>query len=312
MQIAYRDADRTPLLYLIKETAARHEGLQIDLVQVQSGAEYERRFLAGELELICEHLRFLLPARLAGHPVRCLAACQNHSGDRLLARKGIEAIEDLRGRTVAIRATESSRISGTYWLRHLGLADEVQTLIVDDANIGRWQQWRKVTTGEADAVVCSPLYKDAAIAAGLHVIDAPPLPEIGSLFFAALGSYVDSHPDLLRRFMRALYRALYAIHHDHDTVLAVMAREPARLLGLTKATEIEDRIDEIRDGLDERPIPRLDALATTFAMLSETYASLADLEPLTLWDLRFVLDLEEQRFMDQLEAEAAADTPDRV
>ena len=74
MQIAYRDVDRTPLLYLLKEAASKHEGLEIEFVQVQGGAEYERRFLAGDFDLICEHLRFLFPARLAGHPVRCLAA----------------------------------------------------------------------------------------------------------------------------------------------------------------------------------------------------------------------------------------------
>jgi ABC-type nitrate/sulfonate/bicarbonate transport system substrate-binding protein len=312
MQIAYRDADRTPLLYLLKEAARRHEDLEVELIQVQSGAEYERRFLEGDLEIICEHLRFLFPARLAGHPVRCFGACQNHSSDRLLARDVIATLADLRGRTIAIRATESSRISGTYWLQHLGLVDQVQTLIVDDAEIGRWQQWRKVVSGEADAVICSPLYQDVAIAAGLHAIDVPPLPEIGSLFFAALAPFVESHCESLRRLMRALYRALYTIHYDRDAALAAMAQEPARLMGLSDVAEIELRLDEIRDGLDERPIPRLAALTTTSAMLNETYASLADLEPMLLWDLRFVQEQEEQRFMEELKGRAASSTGERV
>jgi ABC-type nitrate/sulfonate/bicarbonate transport system substrate-binding protein len=312
MQIAYRDADRTPLLYLLRDTAQRHEDLEIELIQVKSGAEYESRFLAGELEIICEHLRFLFPARLAGHPVRCLAACQNHSSDVLLARDGIPSLFDLRGRTIAIRGTESSRISSEYWLRHLDLADHVQTLIVDDAQIGRWQQWRMVTAGDADAVICSPLYQAAAITAGLHVLDAPPLPEIGSLFFAALAPFVESHHDSLRRLMRALYRALFVIHHDRDAALDVMAREPARLMGLSATTDIELRLDEIRAGLDERPIPRLAALTTTFAMLNESYASLANLEPMLLWDLRYVQELEEQRFAEQLAGEAGPPSAGRV
>jgi ABC-type nitrate/sulfonate/bicarbonate transport system substrate-binding protein len=312
MQIAYRDVDRTPLLYLIKEAAVRYEDLEIELIQVQSGAVYERRFLAGELDLICEHLRFLFPARLAGHPVRCLAACQNHSSDRLLARREIATLDDLRGRTVAIRATESSRISSIYWLRQLGLADQVQTLIVDDAEVGRWQQWRMVAAGEADAVICSPLYQIPAVAAGLHVLEVPPLPEIGSLFFAELGPFIDGHQDSLRRFMRALYRALQIVHHRRDEALAEMAGEPARLMGLSGMVEIETRFDEIRDGLDERPIPRLAAVATTSAMLNEGYAALRDLEPMTLWDLRFVLELEEQRFMEQLSDGSASSPAEQV
>jgi ABC-type nitrate/sulfonate/bicarbonate transport system substrate-binding protein len=300
IQIAYRDADRTLLLYLIREMGAAHEDLDVEIVRIADGEEYERRFLAGELDLICEHLRFLFPARLAGHPVRCLAACENHSVDRLVARTGIAAVEDLRGRTVAVRATESSRISAGYWLKYLGLAGQAQILPVDDAAVGRWQQWREIAGGRADAAVCSPLYLDAAVAAGLHDLNAPALPEIGPLFFAALGPFVERRQDALRRFMRSLYRALHVVHHDRKAALAVMASEPARLMALHDPAEIKRRFEHLREDLDERPVPRLDALATTVAMLNETYMPLDGLEPLAMWDLRFVLELEEQRFMEGL------------
>ena len=63
---------------------------------------------------------------------------------------------------------------------------------------------------------------------------------------------------------------------DPETTRAVISGEPARLMGLKG-----------------EPAPRLDALATSFAMLSEGYAELPDMNPLTLWDLRYVLELEE-------------------
>ena len=59
---------------------------------------------SGKLDLICEHLQFLFPARAQGHAVRCLAACQNRSVEEMLARKGVDSIRDLRGKTVAIRS----------------------------------------------------------------------------------------------------------------------------------------------------------------------------------------------------------------
>jgi ABC-type nitrate/sulfonate/bicarbonate transport system substrate-binding protein len=300
VSVAYRDHDRTPLLYVIREMAALHESLDVEFLHVPDGSAYERGFLGGDFDLICEHLRFLFPARLAGHPVRCLASCQNWSPDRLLARAGITSVNELRGSTVAIRATESSRLTALHWLRHLGLDGSIRTIIVDDREIGRWQQWRKVADGEADAVICSPLYEDAALASGLHALDVNPLPEIGSLFFAALGPFVARYDGVLRRFMRALYRAVFAFHHDPQTVLKIMAGAPARLLGLHDPISIERRYETLRAALDERPIPRLEALQTTFAMLNEAYAPLAGMNPLSLWDLRYMLELEEEQFMDGL------------
>jgi len=299
--IAYRDHDRTPLLYLLREMAAQHEQLELEIRHVAGSENYEQGFLRGELDVICEHLRFLYPARRDGHPVRCLAACQNWSSELLLASRGIQHLRELAGKSVAIRATPSSRITGTFWLRHLGLEGAVQQLVVEDHDVGRWQQWRKVAAGQADAVICSPLYEDAALEAGLHRLEAPPLPEIGSLFIAALGPFVRSHEDELRRLVRALYRALHAFRCRPDLALASMSGEPARLMGLEDEAQLRRQYERLRDGYDCRPIPRPEALANTFAILNESYAPLDGLNPLTLWDLRFAIELEEERFMEHLE-----------
>jgi len=300
IQLVYRDVDRTPLLYLLADQARRHESLDVEIRQVADGHEYEQGFLAGDFDLVCEHLRFLFPARLAGHPVRVLATCQNQSSERLLARAGIESVDDLGGAVIAIRATESSRLSAMRWLKFLRLDDRVRALVIDDRDIGRWQQWRRVADGSADAVVCSPLYAPPALAAGLHPVDVPALPELGSLFLAALGPFIEQNEPLIRRLMRALYRAIFAVHHDPAAVLAVMAGKPAELMKLTDEAELRLHYESLCRTLDERPLPRLEALATTMEILREGYASLAGMNPLSLWDLHYVIELEEARFMQQL------------
>ena len=300
IQVVYRDVDRTPLLYVIREMAAEHERLEVVVERVAGAKEYEEGFLRGEFDLSCEHLRFLFPARLEGHPVRCLAACQNRSASKLVAAAGVRGVADLPGKTIAVRATPATRISTIYWLKRLGLEGRVETMFVEDDHMGRWQQWRKVVSGEAHAAVVSPLYLDPAIDAGLHVLDAPPLPEIGPLFFAALGPFIARHDDALRRFMPALYRAVHTFRRDPEATLAVISGEPARLMGLKGEPALRRQYEHLRADLDERPVPRLDALATTFAMLSEGYPELPDMNPLTLWDLRYVIELEEQRFMEGL------------
>src|SRR5436189_9495 len=77
-------------------------------------------------------------------------------------------------------------------------------LYVEDEEVGRWQQWRKVASGEAQAVISAAMYEDEAFAAGLHELDVPPLPEPGQITLAALGPFLAAHDDAVRRLVRAL------------------------------------------------------------------------------------------------------------
>jgi ABC-type nitrate/sulfonate/bicarbonate transport system substrate-binding protein len=294
IQVVYRDPDRTPLLFVIQALARGHEDLDVSVEQVQDAQAYESGFLRGEFDLICEHLRFLFPARLDGHPVRCIAACQNASTDVLVARAGIARVEDLVGGTVAVRATPSSRLSGTFWLRQLGLEGRARPLVVADEQVGRWQQWRTVIAGECDAAICAPLYVDAACQAGLHVLeDAAPLPEIGSLFFAGLGPFLQREEETVRRFVRAVYRGLAVFKDDPETSLSIVADQPARLMGLTDAAAVRRTYERLRASYTRRPVPELAALANTFALVQQAYPAIEALNPLALWDLHYVLEVEE-------------------
>jgi ABC-type nitrate/sulfonate/bicarbonate transport system substrate-binding protein len=299
LRIAYRDHDRTPLLYVIKDQAARFEDLKLDILHVPGGDDYRSGFLSGKFELICEHLRFLFPARLKGHPVRCLAATQIEAVDRFVAMPAIRTVADMKGKRVAVRENESSQITLKYWLRSLGLADQVEIGIHSDKEIGRWEQWRKVVKGDADIALCSPLYLQAPLQAGLEVVNVPPLPVIGPLFFATREPVIRQQEEAIRRFMRALYRAMEVFRNDRQQTIAIMAQGPAQLMGLADVDAIERQYEVLRNSTAERPIPLPEAIQNTFHMVGEAY-DVAALNPLTLWDLRYVIELEEKQFMDGL------------
>lgn len=296
IHLYYLDPDRTPFLYTVREMAARHESLNVTVDQIVGMETFEERFLRGELDVICEHSRFLYPARLKGHDVRCLAACQRPES-KLLVAPDIGAVTDLRGKTIAIRATPQSRISGTYWMRRLGLDRDNRLLYVEDAEVGRWQQWRKVASGDAHAVIATPLYEDAALAAGLHQLHVPPLPEVGQIVFAVLASFAAAHDDALHRLVRAVYRAIDLIRGDAEAALEIMRGEPARLMRTKIAGEADLRTQyaRIRDSIGPSAIPTPEALQVEFELLNEGYVPLDDLNPLSLWDMHYAIAAEEAR-----------------
>ena len=304
LHIGYRDVDRTPLLYVLKEMASKFEDLDVILDHISDGEEYEQGFLRGDIEVICEHLRFLPPAKLEGYPVRCLASCQNLGTEKLLATETVKSLEDLSGKRVAIRATPSSQLSAKQWLKYLGIGDSLSTIAVEDEEVGRWRQWQKVIDGDASAVVCSQLYMEDALQAGLHVLDVPPLPEIGSLFLAALGPFVTENDRAFRSLIRALYRALYVFHEMPESAIAIIAQEPAKLMHLNDADAVRKCYETLEGGYDRLPVPTVDALSTTFRLIDEGYEPLDGLNFLTLWDLRYLLELEESKFMDSLRTTA--------
>lgn len=301
LSVAYRDHDRTPLLYVIKDQAARFEGLELDIRHVPGGEDYRSGFLNGHVDLVCEHLRLLFPARLKGHPIRCIAATQIESVDRFVAASPIRSADDIRGKRIAVRENESSQLTLKYWLKSLGVAATVTVDVYPDKDIGRWEQWRKVASGEADIALCSPLYLKAPLTAGLHLASVPPLAVIGPLFFATREPVIRKKEDAIRRFMRALYRAIHVFRNDRPQTLAIMAKEPAQLMRMPDATAIEAQYEIFRDSTAERPIPQPEAILNTFHMVQEAY-DVAALNPLTLWDLRYVIELDEQKFMESLAA----------
>src|ERR1700761_8708185 len=108
LRVAYRDHDRTPLLHVIRDQAARFEELTGELLHVPGGSDYRNGFLDGSFEFICEHLRFLFPARLEGHPVRCLAATELAGGDVFVAAQTLRTAADFIGKRIAVRDQESA------------------------------------------------------------------------------------------------------------------------------------------------------------------------------------------------------------
>src|SRR5439155_27271873 len=59
VRLAYRDNDRTPVIYCIKEMAARHYDLNVEIMRVHDNDAYEQGVFDGSFDMFCEHLGYL-------------------------------------------------------------------------------------------------------------------------------------------------------------------------------------------------------------------------------------------------------------
>jgi len=182
VRLAYRDEDRTPVIYCIKEMARRHYGVDVEVLLIKGTKDY--------------------PAAAQGKKVTMFCAPSLARGLELVVPTDVQTVEAFRGKSLAVR-TSGRPHALVLWLRMMGLENEMKVQMVSDNEVGRWGQWKKVLSGECIATFMSDLYLPNALAAGLKVLPVPDLPVVAHYAQACLSEFAREKSNLLRDYTKA-------------------------------------------------------------------------------------------------------------
>jgi hypothetical protein len=210
-------------------------------------------------------------------------------------------VEAFRGKNLAVR-TSGRPHALVLWLRMMGLESDMKIQMVGDDEVGRWNQWKKVLSGECIATFMSDLYLPNALAAGLKVLPVPDLPAVAHYAQACLSAFARENSDLLRDYTKAVIHAVCLMIFRKEEALTIVAQEPMRRMKIADQRELERQFDSIVKLLQLKPYPTPQAIANTFEIATAEFGS-ADINPLTLWDLHWVKDLDDNGFIDNLIAQ---------
>jgi hypothetical protein len=299
LTLAYRDDDRTPVIFAIRDTAKQYYDLDVTLSRIHGSAEYEAALLDGSADVIIEHLEYLYEEAAKGKKITFFCAPSKGGGLNLVVPQHIQDVEEFVGKTLAVRS-QGQPCAVTLWLRMMGLEKDVSTSLVDDKQMGRWGQWKKVVSGECIATFMSPLYLPEALHAGLKVLPVPEIPIIGHFAQACLSTFAREHSGILRDYVISVVHALaWLIHHPADA-LAALRPELKACMKLDSDTELKRRFDAVVNGLKTRPYPTPQAIANTYEIATLEYPNSNGLNPMTLWDLHWVKELDDEGFIEKL------------
>ena len=298
IRLAYRDHDRTPVIFCIKAMAVRHYGVNVEVLHIEPQREFEAALFDHACDVIIEHIEYLHTEAAQGKKATLFCAPQIQRGLKLVVPQWFKSLDDLKGKKMAVRDLgRPHRI--TLWLRKVGLEKTVETIIVPDKEVGRWQQWRKVVSGECAACFMAPIYLPAALAAGLKTFPATEA-EIVSLFAqACLTEFGRNNPALMRDYLKAVIHALALLIYRRDEAMEIIAQEPMRLMKLTDYSELHRQVDSIAELLQVKPYPTIEAILNTDEIAAQEYGPTVD-NPLTLWDLHWLKELDDEGFIDDL------------
>ena len=298
IRLAYREHDRTPVIYCIKAMAERHYGVTVEVVQIEEQAAFEAALFQGHCDVIIEHIEYLHAEAAKGRKITLFCAPQIQRGLKLVVAQSFNSLDDLRGKTMAVRDLgRPHRI--TLWLRKVGLEKEVKPIIVTDKEIGRWKQWQKVVSGECSACFVAPIYLPAALASGLKVFPATEA-EVVSLFAqACTAEFGAQNSALLKDYMKAVIHAVALLIYRCDEAMEIISQEPMRLMKVTDHAELRRQIDSIAELLQVKPYPTIEAIMNTNDIAAQEYGPTVE-NPLTLWDLHWVKELDDEGYIDHL------------
>lgn len=298
IRLAYRDHDRTPVIYCIKAMAERHYGVQVDIVHIEEQHAFEAALFDGSCDVIIEHIEYLHSEAAKGKKSTLFCAPQIQRGLKLVVPQSFNSLDDLKGKSMAVRDLgRPHRI--TLWLRKVGLEKSVKTVIVPDKEIGRWQQWRKVVSDECAACFMAPIYLPAALGAGLKIFPAEEA-EIVSLFAQACAAeFGRNNSALMNDYLKAVIHALALLIYRREEAMAIIAQEPMRLMKITDPSELRRQVDSIAELLQIKPYPTIEAILNTDEIAAQEYGPTVE-NPLTLWDLHWLKELDDEGFIDDL------------
>lgn len=299
LTLAYRDDDRTPLIFAIREIAKRHYDVDVRVVKIADGDEYEAALFNGAADVIIEHLEYLYDEAAKGKKAIFFCAPSKGGGLDLVVPQEISSVAQFKGKTMAVRSHGQPH-AVTLWLRMMGLEKDVATEIVHDKHVGRWGQWKKVVSGECIATFMSPLYLPDALAAGLKVLPVPDIPIVGHFAQACLSEFARTHSELLRNYVKAVLHALSWLVLRPGDAFAGLVADVQACLKIEDEKELRRRFDSVVSGLKIRPYPTPQAIANTYEIATIEYPDAKGLNPLSLWDLHWVKELDDGGFIDRL------------
>ncbi len=298
--LAYRDNDRTPVIFCIKEMASRYYGIDVKVKQIRGAAEYETAIFDGAADVIIERMDYLFAEAAKGRKVTMFCAPVITSGMDLVVPNHVKGIDDLKGKKIAVRAA-GRPYTVNLRLRKMGLEKEVETVIVTDDEVGRWGQWKKVVDGECIATYMTPIYLPEARAAGLKVLETRELPVIGHFAQACSTKFARENHELLGNYVRSVVHALCLMKYRREETMKIVSQEPMRLMKIQDRKELERQVDSIIHELQVKPYPTPEGITNSHEISTDERPAGKALEnPLALWDLHWLKQLDDEGFIDQL------------
>ncbi|MGC2049094.1 MAG: hypothetical protein WA635_10850, partial [Gallionella sp.] len=104
---------------------------------------------------------------------------------------------------------------------------------------------------------------------------------------------------LMKDYLKAVIHAIGLLIYRRDEAMSIITAEPMRLMKITDYSELHRQVDSIAELLQVKPYPTIEAILNTDEIAAQEYGPTVE-NPLTLWDLHWLKELDDEGFIDGL------------
>lgn len=256
----------------------------------------------GELDVISGNHHNLYAARLLrGDPFVHVAQTNNSWRENwLVAREGIRGIRDLQGKRVVMDDFEShTGLNVWLYLKLHGLEQGRDVELVNGERKAL-DRVRQVMAGKYDATFVRAVDRLRAEAIGANVIEVATMPMIEGVTITTTTTYANSHKEEISGLLCALVDAIHFFKTRQRETLEIIREHCRDLLRLQSHEEVVCVYDNQAAALEPKPYPTLEAVRNVFALAVKTSPEIAHFNPLSLWDLHYLREIDDSGHIDRL------------
>jgi ABC-type nitrate/sulfonate/bicarbonate transport system substrate-binding protein len=268
----------------------RKNGLDLEVVYVNSGSLLSQALIAGTFDLSMSQGSEAMIAKLRGADVRMVAVIANRFNHVYLAAPSITSFKQLKGKKVAVsRFGSGSHFQTNLALKDGGLDPEKDVTILQIGNSGA--RITAILSGVVDGTIMAADFVPKAKREGFNVLTdlADTKVEYPFLSLNMLGSYIDKNLKLVKALIKSMSESVRALQTDSANAKAAIRMA----LKTDDAETIDYALMRSIRVLDRRPFPTPGGIKTVLDELgSEVKGKTLRFEDFV--DLRALRELEKE------------------
>lgn len=309
----YRSSSHLLLLHVVAESGAwEKHGLAVEYDKKISSGDSHDAVLRGDVQFVSGNHISPYGRRARGDNWVYLGQTVNTlAGRKLVVRpdSGITSIADLREKVVGSHGSHP-KLNDWLQLKQNGLdTDRDEVAVIDqlgpnfDPEPGAEEKagelWEWVRDKKVDAAFINVPGCIFAERAGLRTIELEPFPMIYYTTLSTSLTFARQHPDIVQRFLKGMIEGIHFFKTQPEKTMKILERRYTNQ-GKMDAEIARETYASYAHHFEARLYPTMAAIQNVYTEGVRQDKDAAKINPMELWDLHFIRELDDSGFINDL------------
>jgi NitT/TauT family transport system substrate-binding protein len=273
----------------------RKYGLDVEPIFLRGGQVATQALAAGDPPIV--NIGTVVQANLQGYNLVLIAAVETKYDQIVFARKGINKLEDLRGKNFGISGFgAATHYAANMLFKHLGMEPGKDVALIPGGPDA--ERLAALAAGKLDATMFTSSSAAPARKAGfVELFQVADLGvEVQGNGFATSRAYVASNRDTVQNALRGFVEAIYYIYANKKEAQKVFAK----YMRTNDPEVLEDSYQGYIKMIPKKPYPTLKGIQYMLDLLAPTMPQAKTAKPEQFVDLSFLQELEKEGFFNEM------------